>query len=488
MATDPWGFLRYPRQDALVRPVDERVKDWHAVTEPPSGAAIQQNATRCMDCGMAFCEHACPIGNQIPRFHELLSRGRWRRAAALLHASNNFPEFTGSLCPAPCEAGCVLSIGHDAAAIRQAELAVIDRAFDEGWVAPLQPSRRTGRRVAVVGSGPAGLAAAQQLTRAGHDVSVFERADRIGGLLRYGIPDFRMDKAVVDRRLDQLSAEGTHFHTNVDIGRDLGADELRSLFDIVIIACGATRAREIHVPGSEIRGVHQGMDYLVDANRVQAGDRSKSTVDAAGRRVAIIGGGDTASDCLATANRQGAASVHVLDHNPVPPEERDTATNPWPQWPRVRKHGFAQEEGVQEEWQAEVYSFVPDAAGRVAGLRSRRVNAAWLDGVRRFEALDACEFELDTDLVLLAMGFDGVERSPLLDDLAVELTTSGTIAVDENWSTSTTGTFACGDAVRGASLVAWAIAEGRACAASAHEALTGDNRLPRPVKPGDRPL
>jgi glutamate synthase (NADPH/NADH) small chain len=487
-ATDPWAFVKYRRADAPTRPVDERIKDWRVILNTLPEAVVQQNAARCMDCGTAFCEYTCPLGNQIPWLNALVSEGCWRQAVELLHATNNFPEFTGWLCPAPCEAGCVLAINEDAVAARQIELAVAERGFKEGWVVPLDSSRSSGRRVAVVGSGPAGLAAAQQLTRAGHDVTVFERADRIGGLLRYGVPDFRMNKALLDRRLSQLSAEGTRFEAGIEVGVDLEADDLGRRFDAVILACGATQNRELRIPGMDLDGVHQGTTYLTQANRIQAGDRIPAPIDAAGRDVAIIGGGDTASDCLATANRQGAASVRILDHNPTPPEVRDPATNPWPQFPRVRKHGFAQEEGVVEEWQAEVCELVSDGAGRVCGLRAQRVEAAWCDDKRHFEPMPGGDFEVEAQLTLLAMGFDGAEPNALFDELAVEVSPVGTLVVDEEWSTATAGIFACGDVTRGASLVAWAIAEGRSCAAAVHEALTGDDHLPRPIAPGDRPV
>ncbi len=488
MAVDPWGFLTYRREDALVRPVGERIRDWRVVIEAPAGRVIERNATRCMDCGVAFCELGCPLGNEIAYWNDSVASGRWQYAIEQLHATNNFPEFTGWLCPAPCEASCVLAINDDAVAIRQIELAIIDRAFAEGWVVPHPPDHATGFSVAVVGSGPAGLAAAQQLTRAGHEVAVFERADRVGGLLRYGIPDFKMDKALLDRRLEQLSAEGTQFHTQVDVGGDLTADELVDSFDAAIVACGSSFARQLDVPGANLVGVHQGMTYLEEANRVQAGDQNHTSIDAAGRHVAIIGGGDTGLDCLGTANRQGAASVRMFDHNPCPPSERDFSTNPWPQWPRVHKHGFAQEEGVREEWRTEVRQLVPDQTGRVHGICGDRVDAVWEQHHRRFESIGGSAFQVRADLVLLAMGFDGVEAGRLVRDLEIDLTGHGTIAIDDDWQTTAPGVYACGDATRGASLVVWAIADGRACAAAVHANLTGEDTLPRPVAPSDHPL
>lgn len=489
MPVDPWGFLTNRREDAARRPVDDRLADWHVVLEPADDDVVRRNAVRCMDCGIAFCESACPSGNRIPQWNELINNDAWRAASEQLHATNNFPEITGSLCPAPCEASCVLAINDDPVAVRQVELAIVERAFEEGWVIPRLPTRSTGRSIAIVGSGPAGLAAAQQLTRAGHHVSVFERNDRIGGLLRYGIPDFKMDKTLIDRRLDQLQVEGTEFYTDIDIGRDVTADELERSVDAVIIACGAGRARGLDVPGADLGGIHDGMDYLVGANRVQTGDLPRPPIDAAGRHVAIIGGGDTGLDCLGTANRQGAASVRLVDHNPSPPVSRDTVVNPWPQWPRVHKRGFAHEEGVGEDWQAEVRELAGDSAGRVSTIHGDVVNAVFVDGDRHFESVagDAA-FEMESDLVLLATGFDGVDRSALITDLDVELTSAGTIAVDGEWCSTTAGVYACGDATRGASLVAWAIADGRSCAAAVHHALTGDDSLPRPVSPTDGPL
>jgi glutamate synthase (NADPH/NADH) small chain len=487
VAADPRGFLDHRRRDAVVRPVDVRLGDWQAVTEPPSDDVVRCNARRCMDCGVAFCEFGCPLGNRVPDFSALIADGRWQAASDDLHAVNNFPEFTGSLCPAPCEESCVLAINDEAVAVRQIELAIVERAFEEGWVVSHRPQQRTDRSVVVLGSGPAGLAAAQQLTRAGHDVTVLERDDRLGGLLRYGIPDFKIDKSLIDRRLEQLHAEGTTFVTGVDVGRDIDIDELRTAFDAVVVACGAGCARQLDVPGSALSGVHGGIEYLVGVNRLQSGDLDAAPIDAAGRNVTVIGGGDTGLDCVATANRQGAESVRILDHNPCPPPCRDEAVNPWPQWPRVHSTGYAHEEGVDEMWRAEVRELVDAGDGQVCAVRGEPVDAVFVDGIRHFER-DAGEpyFSLESDLVLLAMGFDGVERGPLVARL--ELTPDGTIAVDDGWATSTSNVFACGDATRGASLVGWAIADGRSCAAAVHASLTGECCLPSPVAPGDRPL
>ncbi len=488
MAFDPWGFLTYRREDALVRPIDERVRDWRVVSERPSPTAVERNARRCMDCGVPFCEFACPLGNRIPTWNELVAERQWRRGIEQLHATNNFPEFTGWLCPAPCEASCVLSLNDDPVAIRQIELALIDHAFDQGWIRPQPTARPTGHRAAVIGSGPAGLAAAQQLTRAGHEVTVFERSDRLGGLLRYGIPDFKMEKALIDRRLAQMEGEGTRFVAGVDVGVDVIPDELAA-FDAVILACGASLPRLPEITGRAHPGVVWGVDYLVGANRAVGGQLESPPIDARGRRVVIIGGGDTAIDCLGTANRQGAASVHVLDHNLAPPEQRDHSTNPWPQWPKVHKHTFAHEEGVNELWQAQVTDIVQHPGGGVCAVRGRRVRPVTGEGGRRFEPLGGDDwFELGADLVLLATGFAGVEPSPLITALGVELAPSGTVAVDAAWRTNRPGVYACGDATRGASLVVWAIADGRACASAVHRELTGDAFLPCPVTPGSRPV
>ena len=489
MVADPRGFLTHRREDAALRPVNVRLNDWRLVRETPSDDMVRRNASRCMDCGVAFCEHGCPLGNRVPMFGEMIADGLWRAAFDHLHATNNFPEFTGSLCPAPCEATCVLSINDDAVAVRQVELAIVERGFDRGWVVPHRPKRRSGRTVAIVGSGPAGLAAAQQLARAGHEVTVFERNARPGGLLRYGIPDFKMDKSLIDRRLEQMMAEGARFETNVEVGRNLDTRALSADFDAVVVACGATNARELAVPGAALDGVHQGLEYLVGVNDVQSGSKPKAAIDAAGRHVTLIGGGDTGTDCLATANRQGAASVRLLDHNASLPPDRDEAINPWPQLPKVYRRGFAHEEGVEEVWQAQVSQLVADVSGRVSRVCGEFVDTVHLDGVRHFKRItDDADLDIASDLVLLAMGFDGVEPSPLIAGVDLALTRAGTIGVDSDWMSTTPMVFACGDATRGASLVAWAIADGRSCAAAVDAALTGENHLPRPVKPTDRPL
>ena len=491
MVANPWGFLRLARADAPKRPVGERLQDWDPVYGRPAPAQIQVQASRCMDCGVAFCHAGCPLGNLIPEWNELVVDDDWRAAVERLHATNNFPEFTGWLCPAPCEASCVLAINAEPVAIKQVELGIIDRAWDEGWVDTRLPAAPTGRRVAVVGSGPAGLACAQQLTRAGHNVVVYERDDRLGGLLRYGIPDFKMPKTLIDRRLTQMAAEGTDFRAGVEIGGSAGLDpiQVRAGVDALVLATGALEPRELDLPGRELAGVHQAMDYLPLANRVRVGDLAVTPVDAAGKRVVIIGGGDTAADCLGTANRQGAVSVTQLDHNPRPPEARDVTANPWPQWPKVHRTSPAHEEGVVESWAKEAVAFLGDDSGRVRAVLADDVQIIRMDGRRVFRPVPDSHTEIPCDLVLIAAGFLGTERGSLLDQLGVGADAErGSMRVRSGWETTADGIFACGDATRGASLVVWAIAEGRACAAAVDTALSGRTELPAPVSPGARPL
>jgi glutamate synthase (NADPH/NADH) small chain len=458
--------------------VPVRLRDWREVYEPIPEPALRTQASRCMDCGIPFCNDGCPLGNLIPDWNDLVYRDQWRAALDRLAATNNFPEFTGRLCPAPCEAACVLGINADPVTIKSVEVAIVDRAWDEGWVAPVVATARTGRRVAVVGSGPAGLAAAQQLTRAGHEVTVFERADRAGGLLRYGIPEFKMEKRVLDRRLEQLRAEGTAFVLGVEVGRDLSGEELRADFDAVVLATGATVPRDLRLPGRELAGIHQAMDYLPPANRVQAGDLAEALISAAGKRVVIIGGGDTGADCLGTAHRQGAASVHQLEILPRPPDRRDPST-PWPQWPLVFRTSSAHEEGGERLFAVETDRFVDDGHGRVAALRVHDV--MWSDdsGRRRFEPVAGTDREIEADLVLLALGFTGPERG-LPDQLGCRLDERGALARD-GYATTVPGVWVCGDAGRGQSLIVWAIAEGRSCAAAVDRALTGSTMLPAPL-------
>ncbi|WP_020574235.1 glutamate synthase subunit beta [Actinopolymorpha alba] len=490
MATDPWGFLHHQRVDFHTRPIAERLRDWRFVLEPPAPEVVRSQAERCMDCGVAFCHAGCPLGNLIPEWNDRIARDDWRSAIESLHATNNFPEFTGWLCPAPCEPACVLAINSEPVTIKQIELSIIERAWTEGWVSPRPAPTHTGKRVGIVGSGPAGLAAAQQLARAGHDVTVFERDDRIGGLLRYGIPDFKLEKWVVDRRLAQLATEGVRYETGVNAGFDLTGDDLRRSFDAVILATGAHLPREVGLPGRHLAGIHQAMSYLPMANHVQAGDLDLPAITAAGRHVVIIGGGDTAADCLGTANRQGALDVHQLDHNPRFPQQRNETVNPWPQVPRVHKSSPAHEEGVVEGWSREAVEFLGDERGRVQAIRlvtvERRQRA---DGRRAFVPVSGSEEEIPAELVLLAAGFTGTDVLTLLDQLRVAVDPDlGTIALGANWETSTPGVFACGDAQRGASLIVWAIADGRACAAAVDGYLTGHSHLPAPVTPFSRPM
>jgi glutamate synthase (NADPH) small chain len=484
---DPRGFLLHPRLLPARRPVDVRIGDWQEVYLDFPADELMVQASRCMDCGIPFCNQGCPLGNLIPDWNDLVYRDRWQDAIERLHATNNFPEFTGRLCPAPCEAACVLAINSDAVTIKQVEVEIIDRAWDEGWVRPVLPTERTGRSVAIVGSGPAGLAAAQQLTRAGHDVTVFERADRLGGLLRYGIPEFKMEKRHLDRRLGQMEAEGTRFRTSVEVGVDIEADRLRSEFDAVVLAGGATEPRDLPIAGREFAGIHQAMEYLPGANRVQQGDFSAAPITAAGRRVIIIGGGDTGADCLGTAHRQGAASVHQFEIMPRPPDQRDEST-PWPTYPLQYRVSSAHEEGGDREFSINTEAFVGGPDGRVTALRTHRVEVGFSNGRPTFEKVAGSEEDYPADLVLLAMGFTGPERSPMLAQFGVDLNERGAVARSDDWRTNVDGVFVAGDMGRGQSLIVWAIAEGRAAAAAVDRHLMGDSLLPSPIPPTAAPL
>jgi glutamate synthase (NADPH/NADH) small chain len=476
------GFIQWTRETPTRRPVPVRVRDWREVYEPFAPDRLRLQAGRCMDCGIPFCNNGCPLGNLIPDWNDLVYRDHWRDAIERLHATNNFPEFTGRLCPAPCEAACVLGINQDPVTIKQVEVEIVDRAWAEGWIAPQVPDVKTGKRVAVVGSGPAGLAAAQQLTRAGHDVIVFERADRVGGLLRYGIPEFKMEKRHLDRRLAQMRAEGTEFRTNANVGRDVNVDDLRSEFDAVVLAAGATAWRDLPIPGRELGGIHQAMEYLPYGNRVQEGDIDESPISAAGKRVVIIGGGDTGADCLGTAHRQGAASIHQFEILPRPPDTR-APTNPWPTWSNIFRVSSAHEEGCERVYSVNTECFLGDDSGNVRALRAHEV--AMVDG--RFEKIEGTEFELPCELVLLAMGFLGPEQEGMLEQLGAELDARSNVARDANFMTSEEGVFACGDVGRGQSLIVWAIAEGRSCAAGVDKWLMGETLLPVPILPTARP-
>lgn len=496
---DPNGFLRYGRRLPARRPVPVRISDWREVYPPADEELIREQATRCMDCGIPFCHDGCPLGNRIPDWNDLVRTGNWASAIDSLHATNNFPEFTGRLCPAPCEAACVLGIaGGEPVTIKQVEVEIINTAFDRGLVVPQPPSVPSGRRVAVVGSGPAGLAAAQQLARAGHAVTVYERDDAIGGLLRYGIPDFKLEKEHIDRRLAQLAAEGVEFRTGVNVGVDVTAEQLRDGYDAVLLACGALAGRDTGVtPGRALRGIHQAMPHLVGANRVvsgretpaiSAGSAESTMIDAAGKHVVIIGGGDTGADCLGVAHRQGAAGVHQLDLYPEPPHGRDEARDPWPVWPWVLRSYPAHEEGGERVFAVAVQEFVDDGTGAVRAVRVAEVTVEKRDGQRILTALPGSERELPADLVLLAIGFEGTEEQPLLDQLGVARNRRGAIDAGPDWQTGTPGVFVAGDMHRGASLIVWAIAEGRAAAAAIHAYLGGAGELPAPVTSSTQPL
>jgi len=475
---DITGFLSHGRQLPPRRPVAVRIQDWHEVYQPSDDAVTRVQAGRCMDCGIPFCHNGCPLGNLIPEWNDLVYRDRWQDASARLHATNNFPEFTGRLCPAPCEASCVLGISQEPVTIEQVEKEIGERAWAQGWVPPLPPAQRTGKRVAVVGSGPAGLAAAQQLTRAGHQVTVFERADRAGGLLRYGIPEFKMEKRVLDRRLQQLVAEGTEFRTGVEVGVDLSAEQLRADHDAVVLAGGATAWRDLPIPGRELGGIYQAMEFLPPANRVQQGDLAESPISAEGKRVVIIGGGDTGADCLGTSHRQGAASVHQFEILPRPPAAR-AVDNPWPTWPLILRSSSAHEEGGERVFAVNTERFVDDGHGNVAALRAHQVEL--IDG--RFTPVPGTEFDLPCELVLLAMGFVGPERAGLLTELGVGFSDRGNVARDDTFATSVPGVFVAGDMGRGQSLIVWAIAEGRSAAAAVDRYLMGESALPAPISP-----
>ena len=468
------GFLEYTREMAERRPPAERIKDWFEIYRPFPEEKLQAQGARCMDCGVPFCHTGCPLTNLIPDWNDLVYRGRWREAVRQLHATNNFPEFTGRICPAPCEASCVLGINEPPVTIKQIERSIVDRAFEEGFIKSEPALLKTGKRVAVIGSGPAGLAAAQQLARAGHDVTVFEKADRIGGLLRYGIPNFKMEKHLIDRRIEQMRGEGVEFRTNSHVGINVAVEDLRKEFHAILLAGGAEQARDLKVPGRELKGIHFAMEFLPQQNKRCEGDSvpANTAILAGGKRVVIIGGGDTGADCLGTSHRQGALHVAQFELLPKPPDER-SSTTPWPLWPMQLRIESSHEEGGKRDWSVATTGFTGDELGNVKELHAVRVGSP-----PKFEPQPGTEFTMEVDLVLLAMGFLGPVRGGLIDTLGVRLDQRGNVATNEGYMTSVDGVFAAGDMRRGQSLVVWAIAEGRKAARGVDTWLMGDSKLP----------
>lgn len=480
---DPRGFISTPRQTPQRRPVEIRILDWKEVYEPQSLEHLQKQAGRCMDCGIPFCHSGCPLGNLIPEWNDLMWRGDKKEASDRLHVTNNFPEFTGRLCPAPCETACVVGINRDAVTIKQIELRTIEEAFADGTVVPLPPERLTGKTVAVIGSGPAGLAAAQQLTRAGHTVAVYERAEKIGGLLRYGIPEFKMEKNILDRRLAQMEQEGTRFRPGVNVGEEITGAQLRTKYDAIVLAVGATQWRDLPIPGRNNKGIYQAMEYLPWGNKLGLGEISESPINVAGKHVVILGGGDTGADCLGTSIRQGAASVTQLEIMPRPSDERPSS-QPWPTYPMVYRVSSAHEELDNRIFSVSTEEFIGDGKGNLKALKI--VETKFENG--KFEKVPGTEREIPADFVFLAMGFTGPEKSALIEQLEVELDDRGNIKRGSNFQTSEEGIFVAGDAGRGQSLIVWAIAEGRSAAMAVDQYLVGESQLPAPISPTDRPL
>ena len=465
------GFVEFARETPTRRPVSERVNDWFEIYLDFPEEKLRTQGARCMDCGVPFCHTGCPLTNIIPDWNDLVYRGRWREAIRVLHSTNNFPEFTGRICPAPCEAACVLGINEPPVTIKQIEKSIVDYAFGQGWIRPEPPAVRTGKRVAVVGSGPAGLAAAQQLARAGHWVTVFEKADRIGGLLRYGIPNFKMEKHLIDRRIEQMTAEGVEFRPNSHVGGNVPVEDLRKEFNAILLAGGSEWPRDLNVPGRDLRGVHYAMEYLPQQNKVCEGDSVFGQILATGKHVVIIGGGDTGADCLGTAHRQKPTSVHQFELLPMPPKDRSPLT-PWPLWPMQLRIEGAHEEGGIREWSVATIKFTSDDNGNVKQLHAVRVGPP-----PKFEPIAGTEFTMDADLVLLAMGFLGPVRNGMIEQLGVKLDGRGNVATDESYMSSVPGVFAAGDMRRGQSLVVWAISEGRKAARSVDQFLMGETKL-----------
>ena len=480
---DPKGFLTTPRETPTRRPIDVRIQDWKEVYEPQSMEHLQKQAGRCMDCGIPFCHMGCPLGNLIPEWNELIWRGDTEEAIARLHATNNFPEFTGRLCPAPCETACVIGINADAVTIKQVELRTIEEAFGAGNVKPLPPDRISGKTVAVIGSGPAGLAAAQQLTRAGHTVAVYERAEKIGGLLRYGIPEFKMEKHILDRRLAQMEKEGTRFRPGVDVGGEITGDQLSSKYNAIVLAIGATQWRDLPIPGRDFKGIYQAMEFLPWGNKQALGEVENPPINVAGKHVVILGGGDTGADCLGTSIRQGAASITQLEIMPRPSDERPSNA-PWPTYPMIYRVSSAHEEKDNRLFAVSTEEFLGDANGNLRALKI--VETKFVNG--KFESVPGTEKEIPADFAFLAMGFTGPEKNALIDQLDVALDARGNIARDENYATNIDGVFVAGDCGRGQSLIVWAIAEGRSAASAVDTYLTGDTQLPYPIAPTARPM